>query len=76
VAQSGLGGSDSPATARFGSAWTLAHSVSVTNGHTGWRRRRIASSIDARIACCVAFVRMVGLMPSRYQSQKSRQTRS
>ena len=76
VAQSALGRSTMPSTSPHFNACTLTHSVSVTNGHTGCNMRKIASSVAARTACCSGLLRIVGLMPSRYQSQKSRQTKS
>ena len=76
VVHKSLLGNSSPATCVLRIACTLSHSVSVTKGHTGCNKRTIASSVAARIACCVALLRMVGFTPSRYQSQKSRHTKS
>jgi hypothetical protein len=50
--------------------------TSVTYGIVGCNARTMASMVCANTACCAGLFATVGLMASRYQSQKSRHAMS
>ena len=69
-------GSSTPRTDPASIRETCSNSASVTNGVNGCSSRRIVSNVARSTARCEGLPSMVGLIASRYQSQKSRHSRS